>query len=513
MSRLISIVPGLIVYSEVPIAYLSLVTLVPGFIASGLAMMVIPGALALWIVHLALFVPACVCLGLHLFRTLLYRKSRSVQITAVVALCMITACAVWIYGPRQLKDRVIELRVRRGADIIAPGHLTASHSNDPKLDRCNACHELFSLSPSEKCLSCHQMIGQRTASQSGFHGKLAGPCRTCHPDHAGVDADIRNFDTSKFDHNLANYKLQGRHSGLPCRECHLVKVDENIKTQTKYIGLNFEKCDDCHDDPHGGQFRKSCDKCHDEHDWKTQPQAKYHGMDSSYPLVGKHSKVECAQCHLITASKTKLAEADFVSLTKTCKQCHKDPHAGQISAACDTCHTDDGWTGRALLFSHDKQSDFALDAVHVNVECAHCHQDSGKTVYRPLPKTCDTCHKNIEELGYGNARLVTVKPDPHAGRVSCVQCHQTDKQKQKPSEYADKCKSCHNDDYGRLYQNWSTAFDVRKSQADKLLSQLRKTDPVKADQMAEQITKAEHAGFHNIQLARQLWHNILSQER
>jgi len=92
-------------------------------------------------------------------------------------------------------------------------------------------------------------------TESGFHDKLTGQCRTCHPDHAGVDADIRNFD-----HNLANYKLQGGHIGLPCRECHLVKVDEDIKSQTKYIGLNFEKCDDCHRDPHEGQVSTACQK-------------------------------------------------------------------------------------------------------------------------------------------------------------------------------------------------------------------------------------------------------------
>ncbi|MCD6394908.1 MAG: hypothetical protein J7M40_15570 [Planctomycetes bacterium] len=54
---------------------------------------------------------------------------------------------------------------------------------------------------------------------------------------------------------------------------------------------------------------------------------------------------------------------------------------------------------------------------------------------------------------------------------------------------------------------------MSKSQADELLSKLRKTDPVKAEQMAEQITEAEHANFHNIQLTRQLWRSILSQER
>lgn len=526
-------------------------TILIGFSISGLGIMLLPGALAAWMIHLACFIPAAGFLLLHMFLSMVNpstRKSLPAIFTGYVsaeyarlhhplwiksdeikphgsyvswpALALTTAVAsvllastLYYYGPQRARQKIQKLISQRGTTAILPGPLVASHANDPQIRHCTACHNYFSSPACETCLSCHKIIEQRMEDRSGFHGKLPGQCRSCHQDHTGTDGDIRNFDTSKFDHNLANYKLQGRHIGLSCQECHLVKVDENIKTQTKYIGLNFEKCTDCHYDPHDGQFKKSCDKCHNEHGWKNQPPSEYHAMDSSYPLLGQHAKVKCEQCHRIPANKTKLAEANFVSLQKNCKQCHKDPHDGQVSTECQKCHTEEGWKGKALLFSHDKHSEFALDNIHAKSECSHCHQIGSKTVYRPLPKTCEGCHKHIEELILGNAGYVTAKPDPHSGRVSCVQCHPTDKQKQKPSEYADKCKSCHNDDYERLYQNWTKAFDLRKSQADELLSKLRKTDPVKADQMAELITQAEHAEFHNIQLTRQLWHNILSQER
>lgn len=448
-------------------------TVLLGFSISGLVIMLVPGTLAAWVIHLICFIPAALFLLLHLFLSLINpqtRKSlpsiftgfisaeyarqhhpqwigvreikphssdvswRALTLT-IAALAIVMVFAIRYYGPEHAQENIQRLISNRGATSILPGRPAKGHTNDPQLKYCTTCHQSFLTPSSDACLSCHDVIQQRMVQQSGFHGKLTGQCRSCHPEHAGEDADIRNFDTTQFNHDLANYELQGKHSKVSCQKCHLVKEDEDAAEQTKYIGLNFGECTNCHSDPHLDRFKKPC----------------------------------------------------------------------------AACHSEDGWKEPYLVFYHNKDTEFAIDQIHSHLACASCHKDIEPPLFEPLATTCEKCHDNIEELSHGIASRIAFKPDPHAGRVTCTQCHQTDKQRQKPADYANKCKSCHNDGYEQLYHNWNMAFELRKSQAEKLLSRLHQISAPEASQIAERITEAEYAGFHNIQLANELWDQILSE--
>jgi hypothetical protein len=169
---------------------------------------------------------------------------------------------------------------------------------------------------------------------------------------------------------------------------------------------------------------------------------------------------------------------------------------------------EDGWKGSDLIFSHNKDSKFAIDQLHSRLECISCHKGIEAVLFKPLPSTCEKCHENIEKLVSGIARQTVSIPDPHAQRVTCVQCHQTDIQDQPESVYANKCKSCHNEKYEQLYYDWKEVFDRRALQAEKLLLKLSDEDTLHSTQLTERVNEANEAGFHNIDLANKLWDQI-----
>ena len=518
-----------------------------GFCFSGLAIMLIPGALAPWIIHLACFVPAAFFLLLHLFLALINpqtRKSLSCIFTGFIsrdyakvhhALLLdkvdsgthkpyvswraalifllttgiLSGAVVWRHGFGRFADNMNNLIARHGASLIMPGGLCASHAEEEQTRQCRTCHRAFGPISSDACLKCHENIGRIIAQRIGYHGTLSGPCRECHTEHCGKEGDIRLLDTAAFNHNLARFGLDGKHRELSCDECHLQEGVDGVYQRTRYIGLDFTACSDCHTDPHKNQFTKDCDTCHSEQGWKGRWLVDAHGPLSPYPLRGRHAAVDCLKCHIPSEQGAVLAEARFAGLSRKCDSCHEDPHSSQMRSSCDTCHTEQGWKGQSLLFVHDQHSEFKIDRIHTNVPCASCHTRTEKPLYRPLPKTCELCHTDIVRLQLADGYPAVKEADPHANRVSCVQCHPPDRQSQKPAEYARACEACHNRHYSRLFYNWTKSFDNREYQARKILEHLRKHNAPKAEALEQRIKQARSTGFHNLVLALKLWDEIL----
>lgn len=552
------------------------------------------------------------------------------------------------------------LIAQRGANLIMPRDLYADHAAEPQTRQCMTCHDAFGPISSEACLECHENIGHIMTNRVGYHGKLTGPCRNCHAEHLGKDGDIRRLDTAMFNHNLARFGLDGKHRELSCKKCHLREDSGAARQRTKYVGLDFKACSDCHAnpheetraadctdchtlrgwkkpnllfvhnrdsqfrlegkhtdipcekchvlqqgsgadlkfvfygisascsgchrDPHNDQFTKGCESCHSEQGWTgrwlvdvhgsnstfplrgehnslacvechqvpegaklaeacfkgtgktceqchTDPHAAQftqdcqtchseqgwkgrwlvdaHGPSSSYPLRGKHATVDCLKCHTPPKPGAVLADARFAGLSHNCASCHEDPHNGQMQSACDACHAEQGWTGQSLLFAHDKHSEFKLDRIHADLFCTSCHTVADTPLYRPLPKTCELCHMDIVRLQLAKGYSTVEKPDPHAGRVSCVRCHPPDLQCQTPADYAGACRMCHNRHYEGLFYNWMKSLGSRESQARLLLENLRDRNESKAEMLEQKIKQAKNASFHNLALTLKLWNEIL----
>ncbi len=524
------------------------VTAVPGFIVSGLSMMLIPGALAPWIVHLALFVPAGALFVVHHFFSLINPPTRKalsgiftgyvssdymashhplvtggketnhrgshVSLPYAVSMAVLAGflflCTVAAYGPEQLNSRIHSLWNHRGTEVIRPGELCASHANNPEARRCTTCHSIFSSPPSSACLACHVEIVLVMNESLGFHGKLNGECRICHADHTGKTGDIRRLDSEIFNHNLARYPLDGKHSELSCSECHVLAGSESINERTRYINLCFEQCSDCHKDPHREQFNKTCDHCHSEKGWKDRWLVDSHGEGTPYPLLGKHSAVECTGCHPLPRNGTILAGARFSDTPTNCDTCHDDPHQAQMRGTCATCHTEMGWEGRDLIFAHDRHSQFPIDAIHRSLTCDSCHPPDTTPRYRPLPISCEGCHKDVERELRGITVTATGKADPHADRVACTKCHPPELPSPSPAEYAGVCGTCHNRHYQELFYDWMKSLQEREARAYALLREFQEQNTPRLDELEKKIKEAQAVGIHNVMHARMLWNEILA---
>ncbi|MFM2057949.1 MAG: hypothetical protein RLY71_2334 [Pseudomonadota bacterium] len=270
--------------------------------------------------------------------------------------------------------------------------------------KCDACHKDNKYKDTPRtCIACHKKDDD---GQKGHKGQFGEKCDSCH--------NAKAWKPSTFSHDReTKFALNGKHRDTGCRDCHTGPL---YKTRTP------TDCYSCHkkDDKHKDTLGRDCGSCHTESSWKDKANpggTKFDHDKSSFPLLGKHAKVECKDCH-----KSPL----FKEAPKDCYSCHKkdDKHDGTLGKDCGACHGERDWKTTAGRFDHDKTR-FALRNGHASppVKCSACHTDP-KT-YRKAPLDCYSCHK---------------KDDKHEGQLS------------------QKCESCHND------KSWkTTSFDHAKS--------------------------------------------------
>lgn len=244
--------------------------------------------------------------------------------------------------------------------------------------QCLACHKKDKKyhQAKRKCIDCHK-------DNEPHKGKLGKVCDTCHRESSWNDF--------QFDHSRTDFKLEGNHKGVECRDCHPQERYEATPT----------KCYGCHkrDDKHKGRYGKKCKKCHTPLGWANQ---KFnHDKDTKFKLSGRHKKVGCDQCH----------EADVNAyeeeLKTDCYSCHEfsDEHKGQYGKKCKDCHTTRGWAKQR--FDHNK-TDFPLKGKHEDTACSDCHR--GEMFAEEMSTKCYDCH---------------VQHDVHDGQQGkkCDDCH------------------------------------------------------------------------------------------
>jgi hypothetical protein len=260
---------------------------------------------------------------------------------------------------------------------------------------CTSCHKgsLYRVKLSQDCYACHQ-------SDDKHKGTLGKECGTCHSERGWKDG-------TKFNHDKTSFPLLGKHAKVECKDCHKSTVFKDAP----------KDCFSCHekDDKHKGTLGKDCGSCHSERSWKEPP--KFNHDKTSFPLLGKHAKVECKDCH---------KSALFKEAPKDCFGCHKkdDKHEGNVGTQCADCHSERDWKVTTGRFDHNKTK-FQLRNSHAEgvLKCNACHKDLKS--YRNTPVDCYACHK---------------KDDKHEG------------------QQGEKCEQCHND------RKWTdTRFDHNKT--------------------------------------------------
>ena len=330
--------------------------------------------------------------------------------------------------------------------------------------KCTDCHKdnVYKDTP-KNCYACHR----KNDEQKGHKGLYGEKCESCH--------STRAWKPSTFNHDTdTKYVLRGKHASTACKECHSGNL---------YQVKQKQECYACHkkDDRHKETLGTHCADCHTEKNWKEV--AKFDHEKTKFPLLGKHAKVECRECH-----KSQM----FKQASKDCYACHSkdDKHQETLGRDCAVCHAEQDWKNTTDRFQHGRTR-FPLRNAHASaaIECNACHQDLRSFRNTPLQcigchkkddehgeqlgDQCDTCHNDKTWIGtrfnHGKSRfpltgqhLLTACKDCHStsrykdAARDCYSCHKNkDKHKQ---VFGVRCESCHNT---RAWTTWSFDHDTR----------------------------------------------------
>jgi hypothetical protein len=148
----------------------------------------------------------------------------------------------------------------------APVPMSLAHAEKPGLKDCSVCHTAdFGITP-EKCLACHQEMGQRMKESRGFHKDKKQNCGTCHAEHLAEKASLLPLDLKTFDHATTGFVLRGVHGTLrDCAACHS-GPNAFARNKTASFLLKNSGCPGCHASPHLGH-QEDCLSCHTFENW------------------------------------------------------------------------------------------------------------------------------------------------------------------------------------------------------------------------------------------------------
>lgn len=264
--------------------------------------------------------------------------------------------------------------------------LREAHAS-PKV-KCDDCHKskVYTETP-KTCVGCHKKDDD-DPKKKGHHGRYGDKCDTCHT--------VKDWHTLHFDHDRdTKYALLGKHRSTKCDDCHTGNNLYKDKLRTDCIA--------CHkkDDKHKGKEGDRCEDCHVEQNWKTTKNKFDHDL-TTFPLLGKHAKVDCNKCHITL---------EFRDAKSACDACHhkEDQHKGRLGSVCEDCHNAVSW--KRWDFDHDTRTRFKLDGGHAKLDCYACHKQpvAGRAL---LPMNCVSCHR---------------ADDAHNGAYGpqCERCHVT----------------------------------------------------------------------------------------
>jgi len=340
------------------------------------------------------------------------------------------------------------------------GNCTNCHSQNAfkpatKFNHQNTSFQLLGKHNQVACQKCHKITTEQGKKFQQFKGVKAGNCTDCHSDvhnnKLGQNCtDCHSYDSFKstriqnnFNHDQTNFKLEGKHQNVSCKQCHKQKFTQSFA---------HNQCVDCHSDYHNKQFVKNntvpdCITCHSVQGFSPAFFTLEQHNQSSFVLSGSHMATPCFACH------KKQDRWEFRNIGFTCDNCHEDIHQAYINPVyypennCRACHSTENW--QAIQFDHQK-TQFGLSGAHIMVSCRKCHfsiNEIGETEqrFKGLRTQCSTCHHDIHHGQFNQGEL-----------AHCDRCHIT--QSFKPSSKFDHnktqfvldgkhvnltCKQCH----------------------------------------------------------------------
>lgn len=347
---------------------------------------------------------------------------------------------------------------------ISPGELSNAHSELDGLSNCTKCHELGKQVSKAKCLECHTEITDLLNLNRGYHSNkkvISKNCWDCHGEHYGKDFQIIRFNEKDFDHNESGFELKGKHKALECKKCHnpdLIIIEKVITRKNTFIGLGIS-CQNCHEDRHQGTLKEDCARCHTEENFK--PASKFSHDNTKFKLTGKHSKVECINCHKKELKKGKEFQHFAGIKFKSCVNCHKDEHKGNFGNDCKSCHNTNSFNQVDIKngFNHSK-TNFPLLGKHNKVKCKNCHKENYTKNIKYTK--CYDCHEDYHKGEFVKNSIQTDCKQCHSEKgfspsLFTIERHALTKFELKFAHEATPCFACH-----KKADNWKFRINGEK---------------------------------------------------
>ncbi len=275
----------------------------------------------------------------------------------------------------------------------------------------------------QNCISCHK-------TDDVHDGELAATCESCH--------DTKAWDKApKFDHDKADYQLDGEHVDVACNKCHLTprlktKANEKGERIPLFKPVPYKECSSCHEDPHKGRLSTKCSECHSTKGFDVIDKREFNHALTRYPLKGDHAAVPCADCHGKDMSRKNVPYA-------TCASCHADSHNGEGTLGgkatdCASCHKVEGFAPATYTVAQHRQTSYALEGKHQVVKCAACHTArtvSPTTASAPAAATTSLARSpKVVRLRMASAKCADCHEDVHGvanvasvPSSTCETCH------------------------------------------------------------------------------------------
>jgi hypothetical protein len=273
---------------------------------------------------------------------------------------------------------------------------------------CIDCHKNIYQTTAVDCYACHKADYEQSADPEHLIFGFPTVCEVCHTTVTWMNAGFNHIEASGFD-------LTGAHRNIQCTECH-------VNNQISGLPLT---CYGCHEqdyrtagdpDHSVNNFNHDCTECHTTFVWVP---AQFDHNNSTFPLTGGHSNLQCTECHA----------NGYTNTPAECAACHRDAYnqtsdpdhqAAQFPLLCQECHTTTGWSPASWdhdgqyfpIYSgrHREEWDVCSDC-HINAsnytlfECIYCHAHTKNETdshhreeqgYQYNSQACKTCHPRGE---------------------------------------------------------------------------------------------------------------------
>lgn len=278
------------------------------------------------------------------------------------------------------------------------------------------------------CVSCHK-------TDDVHANALGANCASCH--------DAATWEKAPgFDHDKADFRLDGKHRDVKCDACHLAP---NLKVRTDAKGeriplfkpVPFKECSSCHADPHAGRLSSKCSACHTTKGFTIVDRQDFNHSLTRYPLKGAHAEASCTSCHGKDMSRKSPAFG-------SCASCHADVHQGEgtiggKSVDCASCHQVEGFAPSTFTAAQHRETNYPLEGKHLAVACARCHTPDARLA-------SDSAARSAPNAGSAGQALVPVKKVVHLriDGARCANCHDDAHGGQLAARVpAATCESCH----------------------------------------------------------------------